>query len=126
MTIEEYYDKLAVLNQEMMKIQAQERNKREEIRSFKIEFCKSLCEKYAEYIDKKVKIRFIYRNHWSHMAETTDIVGYLRGFELGLSYSSGEIYPSVSKVKKDGGESKNRYSSGDVYPFFCIDSIEIV
>lgn len=126
MKAEEYTQGLAKLEKEMWEIQKQERDKRDEIHKHKSEFCQSLCEQYAAYAGKKVRIRFAYVNNWNKKSEYKDVVGYLHGFSFGHSYSAGEIYPDISKVNKDGRESKNCYSTGDIRPWHCIVEIEEV
>ena len=125
MTSEEYTQGLAKLEKEMFQIQLQERDKRGEIHKHKTSFCQSLCEQYAAYQGKKVRIRFSCID-WNKKIHHYDVIGYLRGFSFGHYYSPDEIYPEISKCKKDGSESKNRYSTGDVSPWNCIVEIEEV
>lgn len=126
MTQEEYTKSFDGIKNEISNLEHEIFVKRQELDKLILSYCEDLKVKYAQYINKKVKITFdVCRSYW--LKENTDeysVEGFLEGF-VRSNYST-DIYPRVAQIKKDGSKSLRYYPFGDVYHFETIKSIEII
>lgn len=111
---EEFDKKVEELDNELAQLKRQQRENRNKLYDLLDEFSKDITKKYETFMGKKVRITF--------KGERVRI-GYLRGFGKCDDFDN-RIYPKLSKVKKDGSESKNVYPWYDLEEWGKIDSIE--
>lgn len=124
MTEQEYKEIIAEQSLEISKARKAEAEARRKISDARDEFCKSIEERYIDYIGRKVEIVFSLPVFNREEKEAKTVIGYLSGFQY--KFVRDAFCPVLAKVKKDGTASRNYYSGWDAASYEYISKITIV
>lgn len=111
MTLKEYNARIENCNSTIREAEAEKIKIRKE-------FASECTAKYSEFVGKKVRIVCTLR----YGGGTVDIIGFFNGFAAGGYYPAMQ----VSKVRKDGTKSHNKFPSWNLPAFDDSFTIEIV
>lgn len=88
------------------------------------EFCKTLNERYVEYIGKKVQVDFIVPTFREGIDTLISSVVFLLGFHMAPY--KGQIQPKLTQINKDGTASQRTLNEWGLESYKYISNIKIV